>query len=202
MNNETPEVKNDSEAQNLCKRGCGFYGSVQFKDMCSKCYQEQIKRDTALQQNSLSHPSSDDLKDNHNCISRLDHPAASNPTSTDTTVPTTTTVIPPVLTMRTGSSSSVVPEMSRPLKRKADSSSSTVQSKEAPSPHSAPRVNRCSWCRKRVGLTGFTCRCNGLFCSFHRYSDQHNCTFDYQAQGRIELARANPEVRCPKIRKL
>merc|ERR1711936_1425680 len=33
--------------------------------------------------------------------------------------------------------------------------------------------------KKKVGLTGFTCRCGGLFCSIHRYSDKHDCTFDY-----------------------
>ncbi|NP_001295610.1 zinc finger A20 and AN1 domain-containing stress-associated protein 8-like [Jatropha curcas] len=33
--------------------------------------------------------------------------------------------------------------------------------------------NRCATCRKRVGLTGFSCRCGNLFCSVHRYSDKH-----------------------------
>merc|ERR1719232_207314 len=33
-------------------------------------------------------------------------------------------------------------------------------------------------CKKKVGLTGFTCRCGGLFCSIHRYSDKHECKFD------------------------
>ncbi|GAB2218361.1 hypothetical protein Droror1_Dr00001582 [Drosera rotundifolia] len=28
-------------------------------------------------------------------------------------------------------------------------------------------VNRCSGCRKRVGLTGFRCRCGEMFCSEH-----------------------------------
>ena len=35
-------------------------------------------------------------------------------------------------------------------------------------------------CKKKVGLTGFTCRCGGLFCSIHRYSDKHQCDFDYK----------------------
>merc|ERR1719237_837900 len=33
--------------------------------------------------------------------------------------------------------------------------------------------------KKKLGLTGFTCRCGGLFCSIHRYSDKHQCDFDY-----------------------
>ncbi|MFS7977330.1 putative transcription regulator A20-like family [Helianthus anomalus] len=39
-------------------------------------------------------------------------------------------------------------------------------------------VNRCSGCRKRVGLTGLRCRCGDLFCSEHRYSDRHDCSED------------------------
>ena len=42
------------------------------------------------------------------------------------------------------------------------------------------KKNRCQSCKKKVGLTGFTCRCGGLFCSIHRYSDKHDCSFDYK----------------------
>ncbi|RRT37201.1 hypothetical protein B296_00042359, partial [Ensete ventricosum] len=48
-------------------------------------------------------------------------------------------------------------------------------------------VNRCSSCRKRVGLTGFRCRCGELFCAGHRYSDTHDCSFDYKAAGRESI---------------
>lgn len=60
-------------------------------------------------------------------------------------------------------------------------------------------VNRCSGCRKRVGLTGFRCRCGELFCAEHRYSDRHDCSFDYKAAGRDAIARENPVVKAPKI---
>ena len=30
------------------------------------------------------------------------------------------------------------------------------------------KKNRCQECRKKVGLTGFPCRCGGLFCGLHR----------------------------------
>lgn len=61
------------------------------------------------------------------------------------------------------------------------------------------QVNRCSGCRKRVGLTGFRCRCGELFCAEHRYSDRHDCSFDYKAAGRDAIARENPVVKAPKI---
>jgi len=60
-------------------------------------------------------------------------------------------------------------------------------------------VNRCSSCRKRVGLTGFRCRCDQTFCGEHRYSDRHGCTYDYKAAARDAIARDNPVVRAAKI---
>ncbi|KAH9613657.1 hypothetical protein KSS87_006965 [Heliosperma pusillum] len=63
-------------------------------------------------------------------------------------------------------------------------------------------VNRCSGCRKRVGLTGFRCRCGDLFCSEHRYTDRHECSYDYKAAGRAAIARENPVVRAAKILKV
>lgn len=62
--------------------------------------------------------------------------------------------------------------------------------------------NRCSTCRKKVGLTGFRCRCGDLFCGRHRYSDAHECSFDYKALGREEIARANPVIKAAKIIKI
>jgi len=60
-------------------------------------------------------------------------------------------------------------------------------------------VNRCSSCRKRVGLTGFRCRCGDMFCGEHRYSDRHGCSYDYKAAARDAIARDNPVVRAAKI---
>ncbi|MFS7987615.1 putative transcription regulator A20-like family [Helianthus anomalus] len=60
-------------------------------------------------------------------------------------------------------------------------------------------VNRCSGCRKRVGLTGFRCRCGDMFCGEHRYSDRHDCSYDYKSAGREAIARENPVVKAAKI---
>ncbi|PWA82012.1 zinc finger, AN1-type, Zinc finger, A20-type [Artemisia annua] len=60
-------------------------------------------------------------------------------------------------------------------------------------------VNRCSGCRKRVGLTGFRCRCGELFCERHRYSDRHECSYDYKTAGREAIARDNPLVKAAKL---
>ncbi|KAI3924382.1 hypothetical protein MKW98_032583 [Papaver atlanticum] len=62
--------------------------------------------------------------------------------------------------------------------------------------------NRCMSCKKRVGLTGFKCRCGGMFCSVHRYSEKHECSFDYRSAGREAIAKANPLVKAEKIQKI
>lgn len=73
----------------------------------------------------------------------------------------------------------------------------------APSENPEKRpANRCNFCSKRVGLTGFKCRCGLTFCSLHRYSDKHNCMFDYRGAGQEEIAKANPVVKADKIDKI
>ena len=50
------------------------------------------------------------------------------------------------------------------------------------------RKNRCGKCNKKLGvLGGWDCRCGGKFCSFHRYSDTHDCDFDYKADQKVKL---------------
>ncbi|XP_047982098.1 zinc finger A20 and AN1 domain-containing stress-associated protein 5-like [Salvia hispanica] len=65
-------------------------------------------------------------------------------------------------------------------------------------------VTRCSGsgCRKRIGLVGFRCRCGHMFCSEHRYSDRHDCSFDYKAAGRDAIAKENPVIRAAKLLKV
>lgn len=64
------------------------------------------------------------------------------------------------------------------------------------------QTNRCKECRRKVGLTGYQCRCGGTFCSTHRYSDIHKCDFDYKQMGTEEIRKNNPLVKGDKIRKL
>ena len=62
-------------------------------------------------------------------------------------------------------------------------------------------TSRCWTCNKKIGLLGFKCRCSYTFCASHRYSDRHECPFDYKAQGKKELAQANPVIAAAKIDK-
>lgn len=68
---------------------------------------------------------------------------------------------------------------------------------------SGKSVERCSCCNKRVGLAkGFKCRCGNMYCTVHRYPEEHDCTFDFKAAGRDLLARANPVVRTDKLERI
>ncbi|MFS7917721.1 putative transcription regulator A20-like family [Helianthus anomalus] len=42
-------------------------------------------------------------------------------------------------------------------------------------------------------------RCGDPFCGEHRYSDQHDCTYDYKTAGREAIERENPVVKAAKI---
>ncbi|XP_075380054.1 AN1-type zinc finger protein 5-like isoform X5 [Mycteria americana] len=64
------------------------------------------------------------------------------------------------------------------------------------------KKNRCFTCRKKIGLTGFDCRCGNLFCAIHRYSDMHACPYNYKAEAAEKIRKENPIVIAEKIQKL
>uniref|UniRef100_A0A8C2QWW9 Zinc finger AN1-type containing 5 n=1 Tax=Capra hircus TaxID=9925 RepID=A0A8C2QWW9_CAPHI len=79
---------------------------------------------------------------------------------------------------------------------------STSQSEEKAPELPKPKKNRCFMCRKKVGLTGFDCRCGNLFCGLHRYSDKHNCPYDYKAEAAAKIRKENPVVVAEKIQRI
>jgi len=91
--------------------------------------------------------------------------------------------------------------ISRSLVKDPQKSPETASDKERSCAYHVAKkeVNRCSGCRRRVGLTGFRCRCGELFCWEHRYSDRHDCSYDYKTAGREAIARENPVVKAAKI---
>ncbi|XP_039125374.1 zinc finger A20 and AN1 domain-containing stress-associated protein 6-like [Dioscorea cayenensis subsp. rotundata] len=64
------------------------------------------------------------------------------------------------------------------------------------------QAGRCSACRKKLGLTGFRCRCGATYCGTHRYPERHGCSFDFKAVGREAIAKANPLVKASKLEKI
>ena len=67
-----------------------------------------------------------------------------------------------------------------------------------PPPPELPRkqtnTNRCWTCNKKVGLLGFKCKCEYVFCGEHRLAEAHECDFDFKASGTQLLAKQNPTI--------
>lgn len=53
-----------------------------------------------------------------------------------------------------------------------------------------------------LGISGFDCRCGNLFCGIHRYSDKHNCPYDYKAEAAAKIRKENPMVVADKIQRI
>lgn len=63
--------------------------------------------------------------------------------------------------------------------------------------------SRCVKCNKRLTLTNtYSCRCGQIFCTIHRYSEAHDCTYDYKSEGRKILEQNNPLISAPKLPKI
>lgn len=88
------------------------------------------------------------------------------------------------------------------LQASAESEAAAATSKEAEEGASKAKAKgRCASCGRKVGLMGFECRCGGVFCGEHRYSDRHDCCYDYRGAGRDAISQANPVVRADKVDK-
>ncbi|XP_047938253.1 zinc finger A20 and AN1 domain-containing stress-associated protein 10-like [Salvia hispanica] len=59
--------------------------------------------------------------------------------------------------------------------------------------------SRCSVCKKRLGVLGFTCRCGAGFCGVHRLPEAHGCGVDFKEEGKIAIQKQNPLCKSDKM---
>ncbi|XP_060959437.1 zinc finger A20 and AN1 domain-containing stress-associated protein 1-like [Cannabis sativa] len=127
------------DAFNLCVKGCGFYGRVENRNMCSKCYKDFIMEEIICKSLSNIHLSNN---------------------ITSITTPTFNT---------TDENDAITNSL-------CDQFNDLKITK-----------NRCKDCNKKVGLTGFSCRCGNLYCGCHRLPETHTCTYDFKSAARQNL---------------
>jgi hypothetical protein len=80
----------------------------------------------------------------------------------------------------------------------------TILKKKPTSSNQTPSIPlKCNTCRKKLqATTVYKCRCMQLFCSIHRYTDRHKCSYNYKEAGKHRLQKENPKVSGFKIEKI
>jgi len=171
----------------LCKNGCGFFSSIDSKGFCSVCYKEYLKKERKEEANVEQNAEEEVPTTVTNAISKLTLEEEINPEeAAEIVIPNLEETEPEQPALPSSSKDTV----------------DVAEEKEKEPKDTKKKKNRCLSCKKKLGLTGFSCRCGGLYCAIHRYSDKHECNFDYKAMGEKEISDNNPLIVAQKVAKI
>ena len=50
---------------------------------------------------------------------------------------------------------------------------------------------KCSFndCKRKLPLTAYACRCKLLYCNTHKYSEDHNCSYNFYEEHKKEMLK-------------
>uniref|UniRef100_A0AAY5KZ90 Zinc finger, AN1-type domain 5b n=1 Tax=Esox lucius TaxID=8010 RepID=A0AAY5KZ90_ESOLU len=199
---------NQSQAPMLCATGCGFYGNPRTSGMCSVCYKDHLTRQNnggVSPLNAMGGSVSGSPTMDASAIQRIEATLMAVGARGAAALPVTQQMTEMSISCdeEGGSPKAELakPVVTQPIASASPPSAAGSDQSKSPEP-AKPKKNRCFMCRKKVGLTGFDCRCGNLFCGLHRYSDKHNCPYDYKAEAAAKIRKENPVVVADKIQRI
>ncbi|CAD7701695.1 unnamed protein product [Ostreobium quekettii] len=165
----------------LCENGCGFFANPACGPYCSKCYREMADREQRASPKPARPQAEPGAGAATSAATGAAVPAAPQPRE-----PVSVPAVPAAPSIEIDRPAVVAPGARDPPERR----------------NARPAKMRCPVCRRRVGLTGFACKCGGVFCGEHRYAEAHACEFDHKGAERRKIAADNPVVVGSKLDRL
>ena len=169
--------------------GCGFFGSSQLGFFCSLCFkkthgEEEFKRRT-LQAEKKDHNSAAKSGGTTQKDAAAPPSSITAPKREEEGAPTKTDA--KAADGAEGTKATAAVEQIEHLAAEANKGAMAKDEVGVEPACKKLAPSRCVSCKKKVGLLGFHCRCGGTFCEKHRYSDKHDCSFDYKTHGRDQV---------------